>query len=278
MSDRIRIAVVQLNSTTDVDANFAVIAHYTHEAARAGCDVVMFPECAALMMPDAERLHESQPLDGTQMNFCGDVAQANKIGMLVGSFAEMVDEDAYKFANTAVFFDRKGKRLDHYRKAHLYEAYMPDGRVYDEPKHVYPGDGKPVVIEFEGWRFGMSICYDLRFPEFYRGLVDGGADVLCVPSAFTYETGAAHWEPLLRARAIENTAYVVAPAQVGENYPGRRTWGHSMVVSPWGEIVGQRGTEPGMFIVELEREQLARARQINPSLANRRHRVSLREG
>lgn len=276
MSERIRIGVVQLNSTSDDDANFDAIAQYANAAARQGCDVVMFPECAPLMMPDEDRLHESQPRDGTQMNFCADVASANKIGLLIGSYAEMVDEDAYRFANTSIFFDRKGKRQAYYRKAHLYEAQLP-GQSYNEKKHVYAGDGKPVVVDFEGWKFGLSICYDLRFPEMYRTLMDAGADVLCVPSAFTYETGAAHWEVLLRARAIENTAYVVAPAQTGENYPGRRTWGHSMVVSPWGDVVAQRGMEPGVIVIDLEREQIENARAMNPSLKNRRHHVRLYE-
>lgn len=275
MSERLRIAVAQLNSTSDFDTNFDAIAQYAHQAARAGCDLIMFPECAPQMMPDAERIDDSQPRDGTQMNFCVEVCAANKIGMLIGSFAEMIDEDAYRFANTSVFLDKKGKEIAYYQKAHLFEAHLDGGRSFNEGKFVRPGDGAPVVVEFEGWKFGLSICYDLRFPEMYRTLVDAGADVLCVPSAFTYETGAAHWEVLLRARAIENTAYVVAPAQVGENYPGRRTWGHSMAVSPWGEIIAQRGEEPGWFIVELEREQVDRARRMNPSLANRRHRVVL---
>lgn len=275
MSERIRIAVAQLNSTPDVDSNFDAIAQYTHQAANAGCDLIMFPECATQMRPDAERIDDSEPHDGTQMNFCADICSANKIGLLLGSYAEMLEDQAYRFSNTSMFFDRKGKLISHYRKAHLFEANLQGGQGFDESKHVQSGDGAPVVVDFEGWKFGLSICYDLRFPEMYRALVDAGAEVLCVPSAFTYETGATHWEVLLRARAIENTAYVVAPAQTGENYPGRRTWGHSMVVSPWGEIIAQRGVEPGMFIVELEREALTQARTRNPSLKNRRHRVEL---
>lgn len=275
MADTIRIGIAQLNSTSDVDANFDAIARYTHEAARAGCDIVMFPECAPLMRPDAERIEDAQPLDGTQMNFCGDVASANKIAILVGSFAELTDHP-YRFGNTSVFFDRKGKVVASYRKAHLFDVDLGPGRSFKESAHVLAGDGKPVVVEFEGWRFGLSICYDLRFPEFYRTLVDAGAEILCVPAAFTYQTGAAHWEVLLRARAIENGAYVVAPAQTGVNYGQRECWGHSMAVSPWGEILAQRGFEPGLTVVELDRARLDAARAKIPALANRRVATTLR--
>lgn len=275
MSDKIRIAIAQMNSTSDEDANLEVMARFTHEAKSAGCDVIMFPEHAPQMRPGSEHVEDSQPVDGTQMNFCGDIAAANNIGMLVGSFAELTDH-AYRYGNTSVFFDRKGKRIGVYRKAHLFDVEV-GGDVFRESDHVLAGDGEPVVVEFEGWKFGLSICYDVRFPEFYRALVEGGAEILCVPAAFTYRTGAAHWEPLLRARAIENTAWVVAPGQTGVNYGKRECWGHSMVVSPWGEIVAQRGFEPGLMIVDIDRARLDEARAAVPSLQNRRWDVKKRQ-
>lgn len=270
MSTNIRIALAQMNSTGDEDANLDVIAHYTHEAKRAGCDVVIFPEHAPQMRPGKEHVEDCQPEDGTQMNFCAEIAAANQIGMLVGSFAELTDHP-YRYGNTSVFFDRKGKRLATYRKAHLFDVQVGTD-VFRESDHVLAGDAKPVVVDFEGWKFGLSICYDLRFPEFYRALVDEGAEILCVPAAFTFRTGAAHWEVLLRARAIENTAWVVAPAQTGVNYGQRECWGHSMAVSPWGEVVAQRGFEPGLVIVDVDRERLDAARAAVPCLANRRLR------
>lgn len=275
MSEKIKIAIVQMNSTSDEDINLEVMARYTHDAKSLGCDLIMFPEHAPQMRPGKEHVEDSQPVDGTQMNFCGDIASANNIGMLVGSFAELTDHP-YRYANTSVFFDRKGKRVGIYRKAHLFDVDV-SGDSFRESDHVLAGDGEPVVVDFEGWKIGLSICYDLRFPEFYRALVDQGAEILCIPSAFTYRTGAAHWEPLLRARAIENTAWVLAPAQTGTNYGTRECWGHSMAVSPWGEVVAQRGFEPGMMVVDIDRDRLRDARAAVPSLANRRWKVSRRE-
>lgn len=221
------------------------------------------------MRRDSERILESEGLDGPQVTACQDLCRRHGIGMLLGSFAQKSESDPERFSNTSVLIGRDGKIIATYQKIHLFEAWMDGKRTHHEAAKVIQGPAKPIVAAFEGWKFGLSICYDLRFPEFYRLLVDAGADVLCVPSAFTYETGAAHWEILLRARAIENTRYVIAPAQTRENYPGRRTWGHSMAVAPWGEIIGQIGHDPGMFVVELTRDTIERAETRNPSVANR---------
>lgn len=269
MKGHLHIGVAQLHSTPEITHNLQKIEELLVRAAARGCDVVMFPECAPQMRRDSERVLESETLDGAQVQACRALCREHHIAMLLGSFAEANPEDSTRFSNTSVFIGRKGEIIAHYRKVHLFEAWKDGKQTHHEAARVIPGPAKPVIADFEGWKFGLSICYDLRFPEFYRLLVDAGADVLCVPSAFTYETGAAHWETLLRARAIENTRYVIAPAQTQENYPGRRTWGHSMVVAPWGEIIGQIGHESGLFTVDLHRETIERAEERNPSLKNR---------
>lgn len=269
MKAQLQIAVAQLQSTPDIEHNLNTMRSMVERAAQRGCDLIMFPECAPQMRPDKERVHESESLEGKQVSFCRDLCVKHEIGLLLGSFAEKRPEDPARFSNTSVFIDRAGEIVASYRKIHLFEAWMDGKRTHHEAGTVMAGPAKPIVAAFEGWNFGLSICYDLRFPELYRLLVDAGAHVLCVPSAFTYETGAAHWETLLRARAIENTRYVIAPAQTRENYPGRRTWGHSMAVAPWGEVIGQIGHDPGFFIVDLHRETLQLAEDRNPSLKNR---------
>lgn len=271
MNERLRVGVAQMHSTPDIDTNLRTMDALAERAAEAGCDVVLFPECAPQMLRDSERVKQSEGLDGPQVQFCANLCRTYEMGLLLGSFAYAQTDDPSYFSNTSVFLNRKGEIIGTYEKAHLYEAWKGDKRTHHEAAHVRPGDGRPIVVDFDGWKFGLSVCYDLRFPEFYRLLVDAGADVLCVPSAFTYETGATHWEVLLRARAIENTRYVIAPAQTQENYPGRRTWGHSMVVGPWGEILGQIGGEPGLFVSELCRKTLSSSQARNPSLANRRY-------
>lgn len=265
-----RVGVVQMHSTPDIDNNLRTMDALAKRAADAGCAVVLFPECAPQMIRDTQRIKQSEALDGAQVQLCAEICRRYNIALLLGSFAYAQEDHPSRFSNTSVFLNRQGEIIGVYEKAHLYEAWKDGKRTHHEAAHVRPGDGKPIVVDFEGWKFGLSICYDLRFPEFYRLLVDAGADVLCVPSAFTYETGATHWEILLRARAIENTRYVIAPAQTQENYPGRRTWGHSVVIAPWGEIIGQIGQEPGLFVSELCRETLTHAETRNPSLANRR--------
>lgn len=269
MTSRLLVGVGQLNSTPDIEENLRTLKDLTQRASERGCDLVMFPECAPQMRPDRERVRQAESLEGAQVSACKSLCRQYNIGMLLGSFAQKSDADPDRFYNTSVFLDRKGECIAHYQKVHLFEAWSGDQRTHHEAAHVLSGPAKPTIAAFEGWNFGLSICYDLRFPELYRLLVGAGADVVCVPSAFTYETGAAHWETLLRARAIENTVYAIAPAQTRENYPGRRTWGHSMAVSPWGEVIGQLGDETGLFVVELDKARLKDAAQRNPSVKNR---------
>lgn len=269
MTDTLTIAIGQVNATPDIDANLSAIAAQSRQAAEQGASAILFPECATLMCPDREKIDHAEPVDGTQVNFCAEIASTFKIAMLLGSFAELSDE-TNRVYNTSVWIDSRGKRVATYRKAHLFDVDLSDGSTFRESDHVIAGAAEPVIVEHEGWRFGLSICYDLRFPEFYRAISSQGCDVICVPAAFTYRTGASHWEPLLRARAIENLAYVVAPAQTGLNYGKRECWGHSMAVSPWGEVIAQRGFEPGVTLVTLERKLVDHARAQIPALRHRR--------
>lgn len=263
------IAVANQNSDTDVQRNLNQMARWTLAAAEAGADLIVFPENAPLLCPSAQKLDEAEPIDGTQILTIRQFASANNIGLLVGSFSEMSDDPDRVF-NTSLLLGRDGKTIAEYRKMHLFDVAVAGDTVFRESETTCAGPTEPVVADFEGWKIGLSICYDLRFPELYRQLSAAGAEILMVPSAFTFRTGSAHWEVLLRARAIENLAYVVAPAQTGRCYEGRESWGHAMVVSPWGVIAGQAGEHPELFFVTVNRRVIEEARRKLPSLDHRR--------
>ena len=268
--DTLRLAIAQMTSGPDVDRNLEQVAMLARQAADAGADLLMLPENATLLAPTAERIAGAEPVDGTQINFCSDLASALGIGILVGSFSELSD-DPYRTYNTSVLLDRGGKVTATYRKVHLFDVDVDADTRFRESASTVAGDPQPVVATFDGWRLGLSVCYDLRFPELYRALVAGGAEVLTVPAAFTFRTGAAHWEVLLRARAIENLCWVAAPAQVGVPYAGRESWGHALVVSPWGDVVGQvSAPEVGLTVVDVRRQEQRAARSRIPSLDHRR--------
>lgn len=263
------IAVANQNSNTDVQRNLNQMARWTYQAAEAGADLILFPENATLLCPSEQKIDEAEPIDGTQILTCRQFAKTNDIGILVGSFSELSD-DPNRVFNTSLLLGRDGNTLCEYRKMHLFDVEVADDTVFKESDTTCEGPADPVVAEFEGWRFGMSICYDMRFPELYRQLSEQGVDALLAPSAFTFRTGSAHWETLLRARAIENLAWVIAPAQTGRCYGDRESWGHAMVIDPWGTVVAQAGHEPGLTFTRISRSAVAEARQRLPSLDHRR--------
>jgi predicted amidohydrolase len=269
MSGSMRIAVAQQTSTPDTEANLRWMEAAIAEAAAGGARLIAFPENAPFMGPEADRLAAPEGVDGPSMGRIAAAARSQRIAVLVGSFAEK-GPDAGRTYNTSLFFDDGGQLLATYRKIHLFDVTVSADTVYRESASVAAGEPVAVVVPFDGWKFGLSICYDLRFPELYRALSAAGAEVLFVPAAFTVRTGMAHWHLLLRARAVENLAYVVAPAQVGTHFGQRETYGHALVVAPWGEVVAEAEGGAGLIFAELKRERVAAVRAQIPALEHRR--------
>ena len=266
-----KVAALQMVSGPSVEANLAAARDLVREAAAGGAELAVLPEYFCLMgRRDDDKLAAREPFgDGAIQRFLAEMAR--ECGLwLVGGTLPLEARDAGRVRNTSLVYSPAGECAARYDKIHLFR-YDNGRERYDESRVIERG-AEPNAFELvsragERWRIGLSVCYDLRFPELYRAL---SADVLLVPSAFTHTTGQAHWELLLRARAVENLAYVLAPAQGGEHENGRRTWGHSMVVDPWGAVLAQRG-EPGAGVVlaDLERERLRQVRTQLPALEHR---------
>jgi predicted amidohydrolase len=262
-----RIAACQLNARSDRRANFTVARELLEKAAAAGADVAVLPEYVDYLGPVSDE-PAPETVDGEFAAFFARAARELHLSIVAGSFHE-ASADSGRTHNTSLVFDRSGALLATYRKVHLYDVDIPGRVSVMESKTVAPGT-VPVNVDIDGVRFGLSICYDLRFPELYRRLAIDGASVLVVPAAFMAHTGRDHWEVLLRARAIENQCYVVAAAQIGDSEPGRICYGRSMVIDPWGTVVAQAPDEIGVTVADLDFGRLHRIRAQLPSLANRR--------
>ncbi|MGW0216712.1 carbon-nitrogen hydrolase family protein [Micromonospora chokoriensis] len=263
-----RVAVCQLNARDDRKANLAAAEVLLERAAAGGADLAVLPEYVDYLGP-AGGLPDPEPVDGEVGSFFAGIARRLGIWVVAGSFHEAGPDPEHTW-NTSLVFDRTGSLAASYRKIHLYDVEIPGRVSYLESATVAPGV-QPVVVDVEGLRVGLSICYDLRFPELYRLLAtDGGAHLLVVPAAFMMHTGRDHWEVLLRARAIENQCFVAAAGQTGDHEPGRTCFGRSMVVDPWGTVLTQLPDGPGVSVVDLDLDRLAAIRAELPSLANRR--------
>lgn len=251
-------ACVQTNSSDDVQESIAQIGPLALEAVRGGATFLALPENAFAMRREGQKaeayLTQEHPGVVWARGFC---AQHN-VWMNIGSIRAIVAGDD-RPTNRSVMVDAAGNIAMQYDKIHLFDVKLPDGSMYEESMHVVAGTER-VLAETALARMGMSICFDLRFAAHYRALAEQGAEVLLVPSAFTRPTGKAHWEILLRARAIENQAFVVAAGQCGVHPGGRETWGHSMIVDPWGEVLAQAGEEPGVIVAEIDLERVRRLR------------------
>jgi predicted amidohydrolase len=228
-------AVVQMTSTADVDRNLAAAEELVEGGASRGAVFVALPENFAFLRSEGEPVPEAQPLDGPWVKRMADLARRLELTLLLGSIPERVEGEK-RIQNTSVLLGPDGSTLAVYRKIHLFDIDLPGMEHLKESKAVRPGTDI-VVAETGLGKVGLSICYDLRFPELYRELGQKGARTLCIPSAFTERTGKAHWEVLVRTRAIENLAWVLAPAQVGHHGRGRASHGHAMIVDPWGVVV-----------------------------------------
>jgi predicted amidohydrolase len=262
-----RIAVCQVNSRHDRSANLAAAHELLERAAAAGADVAVLPEYVDYLGPvDTEP--KPEPTDGEFATSMAATARQLRMWVVAGSFHEYGPDAAHTY-NTSLVFDRDGTLAAAYRKIHLFDIDIPGRVSHQESARVAPG-AQIVTTDIEGVRFGLSICYDLRFPELYRQLAIAGARVLLVPAAFTAHTGRDHWEVLLRARAIENQCYVVAAGQTGDHEPGRSCYGRSMVIDPWGTVLAQVPDGVGLAVTDLDDARVARIRSELPSLANRR--------
>ncbi|MCO8271478.1 carbon-nitrogen hydrolase family protein [Actinoplanes sp. TRM 88003] len=263
-----RVAVCQVNSRADRNHNLQVARDQLERAAAAGAELAVLPEYVDYLGP-GETAPKPEPADGEFAEFFATAARELGLWVHAGSFHES-GPDPQRTYNTSLVFDPSGGLVARYRKIHLYDVEIAGRVSYQESRSVAPGD-ETVVAEIAGVRTGLSICYDLRFPELYRRLaVDGAARILVVPAAFMMHTGRDHWEVLLRARAIENQCYVVAAGQIGDHDPGRTCFGRSMIIDPWGTVLAQAPDTVGTVTADLDFERLDKIRTELPSLANRR--------
>ena len=270
-----RAALVQLNATDDPAANLPVTAQFVRQAASEGAEFVLTPEVTNIVSASRTRQNEVLAFEADDATLAGlrEVAAEAKIWLSIGSLALKSDDPDGRFVNRQFLIAPDGEIAARYDKIHMFDVELGGEESYRESKGYRPGEHS-VLAKTPMGRISLTICYDMRFPGLYRDLAQAGAEMLTVPSAFTVPTGRAHWEVLLRARAIETGCFVLAAAQVGTHTATRgrvrETWGHSLAVAPWGEVLADGGTEPGVTLVDLDLAEVAKARAKVPSLANGR--------
>jgi len=263
-----RAAAVQLNSTDDVERNRSTADRLVRAAASDGAELVVLPEKWSVLGTEAQMAAAAEPLDGFSISWARELAAELGIDLIAGSIVERAHGHE-KTLNTSVHVGPDGEVHAVYRKIHMFDVEV-DGTVYRESDGEEPGDEIVVSELANGVVAGMSVCYDLRFPELYRILALRGAEIIVIPSAFTLTTTRDHWETLLRARAIENQCFVIAPNQIGSHPPGNRSGGRSLIVDPWGLPLAMAADGEGAIVVELDLGRLQDVRRKLPSLANRR--------
>ncbi|MFE8072119.1 carbon-nitrogen hydrolase family protein [Marinobacteraceae bacterium S3BR75-40.1] len=277
MSQRCTVGLVQMVSSRHLEDNLAVASRLIADAARAGAGLVVLPENFAVFHTSIMREAGEQETTthGPIRRFLAETAQREGVWIVAGSLPLVTRPDGSpvpepRVRASCLVVNSEGEEVARYDKIHLFDAEVGDdqGR-YRESDTFEPGDAV-VCVDTPAGRLGLSICYDLRFPELYRRLVEEGAEWITVPSAFTYRTGEAHWEPLLRARAIEDQVWICAPNQGGQHTEKRRTWGHSMAIDPWGTIVAQGDEGEQLILAEIDPERVRKVREAMPSLVNRR--------
>lgn len=264
-------AAVQLTSTSDSEANLDAAEALIRRAARYGASLVVTPENTNFLGPHHDKVRRAETLDGPTVGRFAGLARELGLHLVVGSVNERAEGDPDRCHNTSVVLGPDGDLLGAYRKIHLFDVDVADGVRFAESDTIAPGDAL-VVLDTAVGRLGLSICYDLRFPELYRGLVERGAQILTIPSAFTLHTGKDHWLPLVRARAIESQAFVIAPGQVGHHDDKglRHSWGHSLIVDPWGAVLAEAPDGPSLALAEIDLDRIAPIRGGMPLGSHRR--------
>lgn len=269
MTDNLRVACVQMTSGPDMAENLTAAENFIRIATAKGAKFIATPEnTCQIRHPSIEKLKtapEQEKHPGIPL-FSGLAKELN-IWLLAGSFAVKISDK--KLANRSILFSPDGKIAAQYDKIHLFDIDLPNGEIYRESDVITPGE-KAVVAETLFGGIGMSICYDVRFAYLYRAMAQKGASILAIPAAFTVPTGRAHWEILCRARAIETGSFVMAPAQVGTHENGRKTYGHSLIVGPWGEILADGETDIGVVMADLNLKDVQKVRSLIPALKHDR--------
>jgi len=263
-----KAAVVQVCGGENIDKNLARACEIIREARADGAELICLPENVAFVRI-AEKRNFGETLDGRVVTTFANLARETGAAILIGSVQQLSDE-AHRVYNTSILLDAQGTIVGKYEKLHLFDIDIPGQVTYQESANVKPGD-KAITADWKGTRFGMTICYDLRFPELYRKLLDQGAEVLLVPAAFTMQTGKDHWEVLLRARAIENQCYVLAPGQWGHHGGVRHSYGHSMIIDPWGHVIARCSDGEGYAAAWLDPDKLATVRRNLPCASHRKY-------
>jgi predicted amidohydrolase len=272
----IPVAAVQMKSGPDKSRNMKMVTSLVTEAAHKGARMIALPELFSWKGSTPEISRQCEPIPGPTSRHIAELAAKLKIFLLCGSIIERNPHGPRPF-NTSFLINPAGRIIGRYRKIHLFKARLESGKVLDE-RSMYAVGSSIVTAPTPLGRLGFSICYDLRFPELYRCLVDQGAVMIAVPSAFTFETGKAHWEVLLRARATENQVYVIAPNQHGKDSLGTRHYGHSMIVDPWGTVIASCPEGDAIIYGKLDRTYLQKVRKNLPSLRQRKKAVQSTKG
>ena len=270
-----KVAAIQMVSGLSCEANLQAASLLIHQAAEQGAELVVLPEYFCILgAVDTDKLAVKEDLgSGPIQSMLAQAAAKHGLWIVGGTLPLSVPDDNDKVYNSTLVYNPQGELVARYDKIHLFK-FKKGTEQYDESKTLVAGD-KPACFDLithsgQSWRVGLSICYDLRFPELYRSLVDMGVNMVLVPSAFTHTTGAAHWEVLLRARAIENQVWLVAAAQGGEHENLRKTWGQSMIINPWGQVMSELGTGSGCTLFDIDKDELDRVRVELPALDHRK--------
>ncbi len=264
-----KVACVQITSSPIIEENLDQAARYIRSAAEQGAQFIATPENTChLRYPPAEKLNSAYPMEThPAIPLFSALAKELNITVLIGSIAVKTEG---KLWNRSLLFAPNGELQTTYDKIHLFDVDLPTGESHKESDIMKPGERAVIAKIDDDFTLGLSICYDLRFAYLYRQLAKAGANIMCVPSAFTVPTGKAHWETLLRARAIETGSYVIAPAQVGTHEGGRQTYGHSLIISPWGEVLTDAGEKQGIVLADIDIKHISQARAAIPALTHDR--------
>lgn len=263
-------AAIQMTSRPELAKNLAEAEELIELAVRQGAELIGLPENFAFLGKEEDKVQQAAAIASATEKFLKTMAQRFQVTLLGGGFPVPVPDQPSKAYNTALLVSPNGTELARYHKVHLFDVNVPDGNTYQESSTVMAGKNLPPVYASNDFgNIGLSICYDVRFPELYRHLASKGADVLFIPAAFTAYTGKDHWQVLLQARAIENTCYVIAPAQTGNHYERRLTHGHALIIDPWGTILADAGENPGVAIAEINPTRLEQVRRQMPCLEHR---------